>query len=217
MSETDGTGCRCSACKKEMKNVIWQCKNCVEFFFHPGCATKHKTYKNNELVKCKGPFERIVIANERSTTMKKTGASGDNEERTGSSRLIGYIETATNASGNTSKQPNMDAKIDWLIKTVREIRDELACKNELKTMIKQIMREELENFKQEFEEMKRNKEKTTETAGSERRSYSEAMRDKKGESILIVKSKTEQESENTKKVVKEKVDIKKLNSRDNKD
>lgn len=73
------------------------------------------------------------------------------------------------------------------------------------------MREELENFKQEFEEMKRNmQEKTTETAGSERRSYSEAMRDKKGESILIVKPKTEQENENTKKVVKEKVDIKNL-------
>lgn len=116
--------------------MIWQCKNCIEFFFRPGCATKHKTYKNNELVKCEDPFERIVIANERSTTMKKTGASGDNEEKTGSSRLIEYTETATNASGNTSKQPNMDAKIDWLIKTVREIRDELACKNELKTMIK---------------------------------------------------------------------------------
>lgn len=45
------------------------------------------------------------------------------------------------------------------------------------------------------------------------------MKDKKKESILIVKPKTEQESEITKKLVKEKVDLvldKKLSFSDNK-
>lgn len=53
-------------------------------------------------------------------------------------------------------------------------------------------------------------EKTTEIAESETKSYSEAVKEKKKESILIVKPKIEQESETTKKMVKEKVDIKNL-------
>lgn len=28
-------------------------------FYHPGCVSKHKTYKGKELFKCEGPFERI--------------------------------------------------------------------------------------------------------------------------------------------------------------
>lgn len=59
--------------------------------------------------------------------------------------------------------------------------------------------------------MKRSiQEKTTEIAESEIKSYSKAVKEKKKESILIVKPKTEQESEKTKKMVKEKVDIKNL-------
>lgn len=47
-------------------------------------------------------------------------------------------------------------------------------------------------------------------AGSGQRNYSEAVKDNRKESILIVKPKKEQRSETTKQVVKEKVDIKNL-------
>lgn len=204
MSDTDYAEYRCSACKKEVKNLVVQCKSCVRFFFHPGCAFKHKIYKGNELVKCEGPFEQIVLEDVKAE-MKKTDIS---RKRMGS---IGSTGTTTNASGSTNIQANVDTKIDWLIKTVREIRDEVACKSEIKTMIKQLIRDELENFKKELEDVKRSvRVKTTEIAGNEIKSYSEAVIDKKRESILIVKPKTEQESETTKKLVKENVDIKNL-------
>lgn len=78
-------------------------------------------------------------------------------------------------------------------------------------MIKQIIREKLVTFKQEIKEIKGNiQEKTTEITRSELRSYSEAVKDKKKECILIVKPKMEQESEVIKKLVKEKVDINNL-------
>lgn len=71
----------------------------------------------------------------------------------------------------------MDTKIDWLIKTMKEMRDEVACKSEIKTMIKLIIRAELENFKEELEDVKRSiQEKTTEIAGSEIKSYSGGRR-----------------------------------------
>lgn len=42
------------------------------------------------------------------------------------------------------------------------------------------------------------------------RSYSEAIKEKKKESLIIVKSKVQQESEDTEKLIKEKLDIKNL-------
>ncbi|XP_011637065.1 uncharacterized protein LOC105427145 [Pogonomyrmex barbatus] len=76
-------------------------------------------------------------------------------------------------------------------------------------MIAKIIREELETFRRELKEMKRNvQEKTTGISGLG--SYSAAVKNKKKESILIVQSLKEQESETTKKLVKEKVAIKKM-------
>lgn len=93
------------------------------------------------------------------------------------------------------------------MKTVREIRNEVACNSEIKTIMKQIICEELDNFKHEVEDVKRSMQlKTTEIPGSEIKNYNETANDKKKESILIIKPKTEQESEITKKLVKGKVD-----------
>lgn len=50
----------------------------------------------------------------------------------------------------------MDVKIDWLVRTVKGMKDEMACKKEIKTMIRKIVREEMRNIKQELEEMKGN-------------------------------------------------------------
>lgn len=101
----------------------------------------------------------------------------------------------------------MDARIDWMVTMIGEMRDEIACKSEIKIMIRQIIPEELIIFKREFEELKQKIQGgNTEGAGKEQRSYSEAVKEKK-ESILIIKPKKEQESETTRKMIKEKVDI----------
>lgn len=131
---------------------------------------------------------------------KKTGISRKRKNS------IGSTGSAASALGSTSKQLNVDTKMDWLMKTVREIRNEVACKSEIKTIMKQIICEELENFKHEVEDVKRSMQlKTTEIPGSEIKNYNETANDKKKESILIIKPKTEQESEITKKLVKGKV------------
>ncbi|XP_011161938.1 uncharacterized protein LOC105197335 [Solenopsis invicta] len=100
-------------------------------------------------------------------------------------------------------------KIDWIIKTVRDIKDEAVRKNEIKILIKEVVQEELGNVKQELENFK----KIIQGAayGSReglQRSYSEAIKEKKKENVIIVKTKLQQENEDTKKVIKEKVDIK---------
>lgn len=204
MLESEYAEYRCSACKKEIKNVVQQCTTCAKSFFHPGCVFKHKIYKRDELVKCEGPFKEIVSESDR-IDMRRTPTTSGGRERLGSTGSTGSVGTAMTSGAN--KQQGMDVKIDWLIRTVKEMRDEVACKSEIKTMITQIIREELKTFRRELEEVKRNiEEKTTGRTGS----YSEAVKNKKKESILIVQPKREQESEATKKLVKEKVDIKKL-------
>lgn len=96
-----------------------------------------------------GSFEEIVLNSDK-TKMKKTLATGNGRERLGSTGSTGSTGLAANTSGATNKQYSMDVKIDWLITTVKEMKDEIACKNEMKIMIKQIILEELETFKQEF-------------------------------------------------------------------
>jgi len=89
---------------------------------------------------------------------------------------------------------------------MKEMKDEIvqACRNEIKTIVKQTIREELVNISRELEDMKQNIQRSTvEIARSDQKNYSETVKEKK-ESILIVKPKKEQESETTKKVVKEK-------------
>ena len=156
-------------------------------------------------MRCEGPFKEIVNESDK-VGMRRTPTTGSGRERLGSTGSKGSMAAAgTSASAN--KQQGMEVKIDWLIRTVKDMRDEVACKNEIKMMITQIVREEMETFRRELDEIKKNlQEKTTGRTGS----YSEAVKNKKKESILIVQPKMEQESEATKKLVKEKVDIKKL-------
>jgi len=95
---------------------------------------------------------------------------------------------------------------------MKEMKDEIvqACRNKIKTIVKQTIREELVNIKRELEDMKQNIQgSTAKIARSGQKSYSETVNEKK-ESILIVKPKKEHESKTTKKVVKEKVGIKNL-------
>lgn len=206
MSDSDYAEYRCSACKKEIKNQVFQCTTCIKLFYHPGCVNKHKVYnKNKELVKCEGPFNRIALESEKESAIKKTpSTAGISRDRLGSTGSIG-----SNVSGGTSKSTGMDVKIDWLVRTVKEMRDEMACKREIKMMIKEIVREEIGNIKLEFEELKQQLQEGRKAAGGQKR-YCEAAKEKKKESVIIVTPMIQQESETTKKVLKEKVDIENL-------
>lgn len=104
----------------------------------------------------------------------------------------------------------MDVKIDWLVRTVREMKDEVACKREIKMMIKEVVQEEVKTIKQDLEDLRKVIQGAMNgSAEGAHSSYSEAAKKKK-ENVIIIKPKIQQESETTKKVIKEKVDIKKM-------
>ncbi|XP_036142545.1 uncharacterized protein LOC118645486 [Monomorium pharaonis] len=194
---------RCSACKKAIKTEVVQCKSCVKLFYHPGCVSKHKIYdRNNELVPCQGPFAKFGIENEIGE-VKKTASS--NRDRLGSAGASGRPSTSTSGSAN------MDLKIDWLMRTIKEIKDETICKKEIKVMIKEIIQHELKNIKEELEEVKRML--STGPSNSSRgaqKSYSEIVKEKKKENVIIVKPKVQQENVDTAMLIKKKVDIKNM-------
>jgi len=97
------------------------------------------------------------------------------------------------------------------IKTIKELKEETACKREVKMMIKEVVREELRNIKQKLEDLRRmiQREAGGPVEGFQR-SYNEAVKEKKKENIIIIKPKIQQERETTKKLIKEKIDIKNM-------
>lgn len=177
---------RCSACKKAIKSQVVACKSCVKLFFHPSCVCKHRIYdRNREYVSCPGPFEKFLVENDKEKTLTPAGSS---------------------KSGST----DMEVKIDWLVRTVKEMKDEAAGKREIKMMIKEIVHEEVKNIKQDLENLRRMIQGGVNRAAEDVPcGYNEALKKKK-ENIIIVKPKIQQESETTKKVIKERVDIKKM-------
>src|SRR5436190_13547744 len=132
---------------------------------------------------------------------------GSGRDRTGST---GSTESFTTpSSGN--KESDIDIKIDWIVKAIAEIKNETACKTEIKIMIKELVQEEVGNVKQELDNLKRLVQEITN--GSKKgmqRSYCEAVKEKKKENVIIIKPKMQQGSEATKKLIKEKVDIKNM-------
>ncbi|KAL6260851.1 hypothetical protein P5V15_008380 [Pogonomyrmex californicus] len=195
---------RCSACRKAIKSRVVKCKNCPKLFYHPGCVNKHKIIdRNQEYVPCKGPFEEFLTDSEKAPAP----AGRDRTSSTGSTGSTGVFTTSS--SGN--KGSSIDIKIDWIIRTVKEIKDETVRKNEIKIMIKEVVQEELGSVKQEMENLKKIIQGIEYgSKGGTQRSYSEAVKEKKKESLIIVKPKLQQESEDTKKMIKEKVDIKNM-------
>ncbi|KMQ86893.1 rna-directed dna polymerase from mobile element jockey-like protein [Lasius niger] len=138
--------------------------------------------------------------------MRKSLTTG-NRDRQGSTSSTG---STPGTSGNTSK-PGMDTKIDWLINMIKEMRDVMACKDKIKKLIKDIVREELFDFRRELEELKRSMQENTEKSVDKvQKSFSAVVKEKKNENVIIVKPKKQQTSEDTKKQVKEKVDISSL-------
>ncbi|XP_025266572.1 uncharacterized protein LOC112638675 [Camponotus floridanus] len=78
-------------------------------------------------------------------------------------------------------------------------------------MIQEVVQKELGNVKQELENLRKVIQGVA--CGAKEgslRSYSEAVKEKKKENVIIVKPKMQQESETTKKLIKKKVDIKNM-------
>ncbi|XP_077279098.1 uncharacterized protein LOC143906728 [Temnothorax americanus] len=177
----------CRHCRKEIKTQLVKCIPCDKVF-HPSCHKLHKVYDSaNELVSCHGKYEIFTIKNthsEEASSVKERRPSNTEDNQAGSS---------------------METKIDWL---VRKVRDEMIHKNEIKSIITSIVREELEGYRKELEEMK--KMWSVMSSGNASRSYCEAVKEKKKENVIIIKPKEQQESEKTKKVVKENIDIKNM-------
>ncbi|EFN81119.1 hypothetical protein EAI_10634 [Harpegnathos saltator] len=57
--------------------------------------------------------------------------------------------------GSTNRPATTDMKIDWLVRTVKKMKDKVACKKEIKAMIREIVKNELEEIKLELEEVKK--------------------------------------------------------------
>jgi len=77
------------------------------------------------------PFERYTIKSDKEKDMKKTlTPTGSNRDRLGSAESLTTSNSGNKAS-SASTSLNIDVKIDWFVKTVREMKDETAYKKEI--------------------------------------------------------------------------------------
>jgi len=112
-------------------------------------------------VPCLGPYEKFVIEDDQEEDMKKAPvAAGSSRDRLGSTRSVGFAGTATtsssaNRTSGANGSSSMNTKIDWLVKIIKELKEETACKREVKMMIKKVVQEELGNIKQELKDLRR--------------------------------------------------------------
>lgn len=210
--DSDYAEYQCLSCRKEIKNTVSRCKSCQKAFFHPGCVSKHKVYdKNREMVQC-GPFEKFMVDTAKEGEMKR-GVAGcrDRLGSTGSTGSVGSAMTPVGKPGSGNKVLDIEGKIDVLVKMICEMKDELAYKEQMKMLIMEVVRSEMESVKGEIEELKRMICKRDDGLIIEgRKKYSGAIGEKEKENIIIVKPKVQQESETTKKILKEKIDIKSM-------
>lgn len=196
---------RCSACKKTVKQTVVQCKTCIKFFYHPGCANKHKICnKAGQVIQCNGPFVKFSIEEPNPTTEDNT------RERIGSTESSGATIDKPEEMASGSGVFHMDDKINWIIKNVKEMKEDAVCKQEIREIIKEVVEVEIRNIKQELEELK--KMLCGKLTGTVNKSYSEVTKEKKKENVIVIKPKIQQESEATKKIIKEKVDIKNMST-----
>ena len=126
---------------------------------------------------CPSPFEKFEIE----STL--TGSSRDRLGSTGSTGSTTHSSGSKTASAKGSS--GIDIKIDWLVRTIKEMKNETACKKEIKMMIKKVVREEMGNIKQELEDLKRMMQGGA--YGGVQRAYSEAVKEKKKENVIIIK------------------------------
>lgn len=132
----------------------------------------------NDLVACSGKCEIFTIKD--NNTGEESSARGKSSTMEGSQVQV--------------QDPNMESKINWLM---RKVRDEMINKSEIKNIITSIVRDDLESFKKELGHMR--KMWNIMSNGDASRSYCDAVKEKKKENVIIIKPKEQQESEKTKK------------------
>lgn len=84
-----------------------------------------------------------MTESDKDEDMKKVPSNRNRLGSTGSTGSLGTPTTSGIGSRtiDVSGPSTVDAKIDWLIKTVKEIKNETACKEEIKVIIKEVIRE----------------------------------------------------------------------------
>lgn len=198
----------CRQCRKDIKTEACRCVRCDKVF-HPSCMKLHRVYNtDNELVPCDGKMEKYLVK------------SGGEEPKQG--------ERSASTSSTTVL---MEDKIDTVYRMVKEIKNEIVGKKVLKEVITEAIDEEMERVRQEIQHwrceelgamigeavrMEINKIMLNMPILSEgkavKKSYSEAVKEDK-ESVLIIKPKKDEEennSEDTKRDIKKKIDVSKL-------
>lgn len=207
----------CRQCKKDVKTEIHKYVPCNKMF-HPSCVKLHRKYEGTELVPCKGKLDIFVI---KSNTNEFDGAGERGRER-----------KASNEGGRAACS-TMDSKIEAIYKMMKEIKDEMIGKDLLKKVITEAIDEEMDRVRTEIQtwkeaeleslvrdtikvEMKKLAEAIPKLGVSvqeeRKKSYSEAAA-KKQEAVIIIKPVEEKDassSEDTKRDIKNKIDIAKL-------
>jgi len=211
----------CRQCRKDIKTEVHKCVPCDKLF-HPSCVKLHKIYNTaNELVPCKGKTEIYVT---KSSVNENISVAG------GSSRERKVSSTEDNrTSGRT-----MEDKIEAIYKMIKEIKNEMIGKDMIKRAITEAVEEEMDRVRVEIQTwkeaelesmvsgiIKREVKKLADFLPmmgtniqeiGKKKSYSEAVSNKQ-EAVIIIKPLKEDDansSEETKKDIKNKIDVTKL-------
>lgn len=194
--------CRCG---KKVMTVVYECKKCLKYY-HESCIKIHTTYNSdNELERCKGKIE-IVPGTEKKE--KNEDDEKNKQENTTKTLAADHSRDRQDSTGSI-ESVTLDEKVDWLVATIQEMAKEMVCSGEVKKLIKDIIREEVAGIKQEMEDIKRMIQGGQAGPSNEvRKTYSSVVKEKEKEKVIIIKPKIQQESEKTKEMIKQKVDIK---------
>jgi len=201
----------CRQCRKEIKTETYKCVTSMENF-HPSCHKLHKVYNSaKELVPCTSKVEIFT-------------AKGGNVYENG--KLTIAVNEKNQASGTT-----MDDRINCIYKLLIEMRKEVISRDYIKQVIAEIVNDEMDKIRAEIQQWKTTTLKTligqavrrevqtirnvaatlTISDGTNKSTYSQAVKKQSG-SVLIVKPKGEEDnnSEDTKREIKNKIDVAKL-------
>lgn len=123
----------CRQCRKEIKTDVIKCIPCDKIF-HPGCHKLHKVYNaDNEIVQYEGKSERLLVK--------------------GNENVAG--ETSSRDSKNSeTESPGINSKIDYIYKTVIQMKDEIFGKQIIKKTITEVIEGELDRIRTELQHWK---------------------------------------------------------------
>lgn len=225
----------CRQCRKEVKTEVYRCLPC-DRCFHPSCYRQHKVHNaSNELVPCKGKMETYIIKKTYEGCVPVRESDKERElledGRMLGSSMVGRVDNIDEHMDQNllTAESLLDSKIDNMYKLMKEIKDEIIGKE----VIRKVIYEELDKVRQEIQHRKTTELKlivsevvkkeiqevrnivprsSTELGVVNTGTYSGAVKNER-ESVIIIKPRQEEEgksSEATKRDIKNKIDISKL-------